>query len=65
MTKPVAAPKRRRTFDEILYIRVDPQDAAKARQIAVNEGRKYTTTVRKLIGLGLQAHAAQAAVNEG
>lgn len=62
MTKPQATPKHRLTFDEILYIRIDPQDAAQVRQIAVNEGRKYTATVRKLIGLGLKTYAAQAAV---
>ncbi|WP_284336733.1 hypothetical protein [Comamonas sp. NoAH] len=65
MTKPQPAPKHRRTVDEILYLRVDPLDAAQVRQIAVAEGRKYTTTVRKLIGLGLKAYAAQAAVNGG
>lgn len=61
MTKQPAPPKRRRTFDEILYIRIDPQDATLVRQIAADEGRKYTATVRKLIGMGLKAHAEQAA----
>lgn len=60
MTKPEAAPKRRRTFDEILYIRIDPQDASQVRQIAAAEDSKYTATVRKLIGLGLKAYAEQA-----
>ncbi|MBD9400822.1 hypothetical protein [Comamonas sp. CMM02] len=59
MTKPEAAPKRRRTFDEILYIRIDPQDASQVRQIAADEESKYTATVRKLIGLGLKAYAEQ------
>lgn len=62
MTKQPAPSKRRRTFDEILYIRIDPQDATQVRQIAAEEGRKYTATVRKLIGMGLKAHAEQAAL---
>lgn len=61
MTTQATHPKSRRTFDEILYIRIDPQDATQVRQIAAEEGRKYTATVRKLIGMGLKAHAEQAA----
>lgn len=56
-----APPKktRRRTFDEILYLRMDPHEAGQVRQIATAEGKKYSATVRKLIGLGLQTYRQQ------